>query len=244
MPPICAVYCFILDQKEKRRLADLVFLLYAVKSFSIVYAKLSCALLYLASGSRVYICCSTDTWTELKIKTVSPVTDTLASTFQQQNEKKTVPRMKPMASIPATRSTGSFWNGLRRSCTQSARAWGEREPGEMTGEGVGEGVYWVVLSCRAAVSEPVPYLGVAVESGRVEPRKLWAFCVWGHEGQIPGFSSVRSNSQCVHSGSICSSSVVLHDALGDPRGARGRGHSKSLISPLEFMGSLFLKKKK
>lgn len=38
--------------------------------------------------------------------------------------KCSVPRIKPIASIPATRSIASLWNGLRRSVTQSDKAWG------------------------------------------------------------------------------------------------------------------------
>lgn len=35
------------------------------------------------------------------------------------------PRMKPMASMPATRSMGSPWKGCSRSATQSCKAWGD-----------------------------------------------------------------------------------------------------------------------
>lgn len=43
-----------------------------------------------------------------------------------------LPRMNPIASIPATRSTVSLWNGLRRSLTQSATAWIKRKDSECT----------------------------------------------------------------------------------------------------------------
>ena len=41
-----------------------------------------------------------------------------------------LPRINPIASMPATRSTLSFWKGLRRSFTQSARAWTNQHTSE------------------------------------------------------------------------------------------------------------------